>query len=150
MSRVNLSNESFYSFLHLKSSLLILEHIKFLINIDFVEVDMTNHPKTITDANFDQEVLKSEIPVLVDFWAEWCYPCKMVAPVVEEISKEYAGKIKVGKLDTDQNQYTAMQYGISGIPTLLIFQNGEIVDRIVGAVPKQNITQKLNYYISAN
>ena len=111
---------------------------------------MNTHLTTITDANFDQEVLKSDMPVLVDFWAEWCFPCKMIAPVVEEISKEYAGKIKVGKLDTDQNQYTAMQYGISGIPTLLIFRNGEIVDRIVGAVPKYNITQKLNYYLSAN
>lgn len=111
---------------------------------------MNNHLTTITDANFEQEVLKSDVPVLVDFWAEWCYPCKMIGPVVEEISREYSGKIKVGKLDTDQNQNTAMQYGISGIPTLLIFRNGEIIDRIVGAVPKHNITQKLNYYLTAN
>lgn len=111
---------------------------------------MSAYTKQITDANFDDEVLKSDVPVLVDFWADWCYPCKMIAPVVEEISKEFSGKIKVAKLDTDQNQRTAVQYGISGIPTLLLFKNGQIVDRIVGVVPKNNITDKLNYYLTAN
>ena len=104
----------------------------------------------LTDTNFDAEVLKSDIPVLVDFWAEWCYPCKMIAPVVEEISHEYAGKLKVGKLDTDTNQVTAAQYGITGIPTLLLFKNGEIVDRIVGALPKHSIKEKLDYYLAAH
>jgi thioredoxin 1 len=103
---------------------------------------------TLTDANFETEVLKSDIPVLVDFWAEWCYPCRMIAPSVEEISTEYAGKVKVGKLDTDMNQSTASQYGISGIPSLLIFKNGEVVDRIVGALPKHSITAKLDYYLN--
>jgi len=103
---------------------------------------------TLTDANFETEVLKSDIPVLVDFWAEWCYPCKMIAPVVSEISKEYTGKLKVGKLNTDQNQSIAVQYGISGIPTLLLFKNGEVVDRIVGAYPKHAITEKINYFLA--
>lgn len=109
-----------------------------------------NHEVLLTDANFDQEVLKSETPVLVDYWAEWCYPCRLIAPVVEEISKKYAGKLKVGKLDTDKNQMTAARYGITGIPTLMIFKNGELVDRIVGAVPKQTIEDKIKYYLTEN
>jgi len=109
-----------------------------------------NHEVTLTDENFENEVLKSDVPVLVDFWADWCYPCKMIAPVVKEISHEYAGKLKVGKLDTDKNQGTAAQYGISGIPTLLIFKSGQVVDRIVGAVPKYMITDKLNYFLLPN
>ncbi|MBN1348666.1 thioredoxin [candidate division KSB1 bacterium] len=108
-----------------------------------------SHEVKITDANFETEVLKSDLPVLVDFWADWCFPCKMIAPVVEDISKEYAGKLKVGKLDTDQNQMTAAQFGITGIPTLLLFNNGKLVDRIVGAVPKKAITDKLSNYIPA-
>lgn len=104
----------------------------------------------LTDANFESEVLKSNVPVLVDFWAEWCYPCRMIAPAVSEISKEYSGKIKVGKLDTDKNFVTASQYGISGIPTLLLFQNGQVVDKIVGAVPKQHLQEKINPYVYKN
>ncbi|MBN2007991.1 thioredoxin [candidate division KSB1 bacterium] len=103
---------------------------------------------TLTDKNFETEVLKSNVPVLVDFWAEWCYPCRMIAPVVEEISSEYAGKLKVGKLNTDMNQFTASRYGITGIPSLLIFKDGEVVDRIVGALPKHSITAKLDYYLN--
>lgn len=113
-----------------------------------MEIKIMEHERTLTDANFDEEVLKSDIPVLVDFWAEWCYPCRMVAPVIEEISKEYTGKLKVGKLNTDHNQQTAMKYGISGIPTMMIFKNGEVVDRIVGALPKHALTEKINYYLA--
>ncbi len=103
---------------------------------------------TLTDTNFETEVLKSDVPVLVDFWAEWCYPCRMIAPVVEEIARDYAGKLKVGKLNTDENRFTPSQYGISGIPTLLLFKNGEVVDRIVGALPKHSIVEKLEYFLN--
>jgi thioredoxin 1 len=97
-----------------------------------------NKPIEITDANFAQEVLTSPIPVLVDVWADWCMPCRMIAPAVEAIAGQYAGKIKVGKLDADSNT-TPSQFGIRGIPTLLLFRNGQVVDRIVGAVPQQVI-----------
>ena len=96
-----------------------------------------------TDANFESEVLKSDLPVLVDFWAVWCGPCKMIAPLVEELSNEYNGKIKFGKVDVDNNPQTAMTYGIRSIPTLLIFKNGKVVDQLIGAVPKQVIASKL-------
>ncbi len=97
----------------------------------------------LTDDNFDAEVLKSDIPVLVDFWAEWCMPCKMVEPIVDQIAQEYAGKVKIGKVDVDSNPQISMKYGIRSIPTLLIFKNGQPVDQIIGAVPKKNILQKL-------
>ncbi|MBI3580050.1 MAG: thioredoxin [Ignavibacteriales bacterium] len=100
-------------------------------------------PIEVTDNNFQAEVLKSDKPVLVDFWAEWCGPCKMVAPVVEELAKEYDGKLKVGKMDVDSNQATSMQFGIRSIPTLLIFKGGVVVDQIVGAVPKSKLAEKL-------
>ncbi len=101
-------------------------------------------PITITDGNFEQEVIKSEKPVLIDFWAVWCGPCKVIAPVVEEIAVEYDGKAKVGKLDVDNNQQTAIKYGVRSIPTLLIFKDGKLKDTIIGAVPKGQIVQKLN------
>jgi len=100
-----------------------------------------------TDDNFDTEVLRSNLPVLVDFWAEWCGPCKMITPIIEEISSDYAGKIKVGKVNVDFNNQVAMQYGIRGIPALLVFKDGAVANQIVGAVPKNDITQILDEVI---
>jgi len=104
-------------------------------------------PITISDDNFESEVLKSEQPVLIDFWAAWCGPCKMIAPVVEELAGEYDGKVKIGKLDVDNNQQTAIKYGVRSIPTLLVFKNGEVKETIIGAVPKAQIAQKLDTVI---
>jgi len=94
---------------------------------------------TITSANFESEVTNSEVPVLIDFWAEWCMPCKMVAPVLEEISEEYDGKLKIGKLDVDSEGELAMKFSVQSIPTLMLFKNGQEVARKVGAVPKPAI-----------
>ena len=104
----------------------------------------------VNEANFKQEVLDSPIPVLVDFWAEWCVPCKMVEPLVEEIEKEKAGKLKVVRINVDDNQNIAIQYGIMSIPTLMIFSNGKLVDQIVGAVPKRVIEAKLDKILVLN
>lgn len=101
----------------------------------------------VTDADFDSVVLKSDIPVLIDFWAAWCGPCKLIAPIVEELAGEYAGKFKICKLDVDNNQKTAFQYGIRSIPTVLIFKNGEVVDSILGAVPRQKIVDRIQTHI---
>ncbi|MCU0427270.1 MAG: thioredoxin [Candidatus Kapabacteria bacterium] len=103
-----------------------------------------SEPMHLTDDNFQLEVLDSEKPVLVDFWAAWCGPCRMIAPVIEEIARDYDGKAKIGKLDVDNNQRVAMQYGIRSIPSLLIFKGGKVVDQIIGAVPKSHITAKLD------
>jgi thioredoxin len=98
----------------------------------------------LTDANFDEVVLKSNVPVLVDFWAEWCGPCRMVGPIVEEMAKEYGDKAVIGKLDVDNNPNVSVQFGIRNIPALLFFKNGQVVDKQVGAVPKSVLVGKLN------
>ena len=97
----------------------------------------------ITDANFEEVVLKSDKPVIIDLWAEWCGPCRMVGPIIEEISKEYEGRAIIGKLDVDSNPETTSRYGIRNIPTILFLKNGEIVDKQVGAVPKNVLVNKL-------
>ncbi|MEL6158080.1 MAG: thioredoxin [Cyanobacteria bacterium J06623_5] len=101
----------------------------------------------VTDSTFKQEVLESETPVLVDFWAPWCGPCRMVAPVVDEISEQYDGQVKVVKVNTDENPSVASQYGIRSIPTLMIFKGGQRVDMVVGAVPKTTLSNTLEKYL---
>ncbi|MBW4510060.1 MAG: thioredoxin [Scytonematopsis contorta HA4267-MV1] len=101
----------------------------------------------VTDSSFQQEVLESVVPVLVDFWAPWCGPCRMVAPVVEEISAQYEGQLKVVKVNTDENPNVASQYGIRSIPTLMIFKGGQKVDMVVGAVPKTTLANTLEKYL---
>lgn len=98
----------------------------------------------LTDANFEEVALNSDKPVLVDFWAEWCGPCRMVGPIVEELSKEYEGKAIIGKVDVDKNQEISMKYGIRNIPTIIFLKNGEMVDKSVGAVPKNVLSEKLD------
>ena len=100
-------------------------------------------PITLTDETFQSEVIESPLPVLVDLWATWCGPCRMVAPIVEELAQEYEGRLKVGKLDVDSEQKIAGNYGIRSIPTLLIFKEGKVVDQIVGAVPKKILVEKI-------
>lgn len=99
---------------------------------------------TLTDTNFDTEVTKASQPVLVDFWAEWCGPCKMVAPILDELATEYGGKIKIGKVNIDDHQALATQYGIRAIPTLLIFKNGQVIDQVVGLRSKKDFKGKLD------
>ena len=101
----------------------------------------------VSDASFEQDVLKSDVPVLVDFWAPWCGPCRMVAPIVDEIAKEFDGKIKVFKLNTDENPNVARQFGIRSIPTLMVFKDGQKVDTVVGAVPKTTLSSTISKYL---
>lgn len=105
---------------------------------------------TVSDATFESEVLKSDKPVLVDFWAPWCGPCRMIAPIVEELANDYDGKAVIAKVNVDDNPKISMQFGIRSIPTLLIFKNGQVVDQIVGAVPRGVIESKLKSQLTAS
>ena len=111
---------------------------------------MAGNVLEVNDANFEQSVLKSEQPVLVDFWATWCGPCKAIAPIVDEVATSYSGKAKVYKMDVDKNNSTPMRYGVRGIPTLLIFKNGQVAEQIVGYVPKETIEKALNKHVSVS
>jgi thioredoxin 1 len=104
---------------------------------------MAGNVSEVTDNNFQAEVLESDVPVLVDFWAPWCGPCRMVAPVVEEIAAEKAGQLKVSKRNTDENQQTAIQYNVLSIPTLIVFKNGQEVKRVTGAYPKKRLEAEI-------
>ena len=101
----------------------------------------------VNDSNFDQDVLKSDKPVLIDFWAAWCGPCRALAPIVDELATAYQGKVKVAKMDVDRNSATPMRYGVRGIPTLLVFKGGEVKEQIVGYVPKEQIQKALDKHI---
>jgi len=103
----------------------------------------------ITEANFAAEVLNAKMPVLVDLWATWCGPCKMIEPTIEEIAREYNGKLKVAKLNVDDNQQLATKYGVRSIPTLLLFQNGKVKDQIIGALPKKQIVKKIESLLNS-
>jgi thioredoxin 1 len=104
----------------------------------------SEHTIELTDENFEQEVLQSDQPALVDFWAEWCMPCKMLAPTLDELAEEYAGKVRIGKMDTDNNRQTAMKFGISAIPTLILFKNGEMIKKFVGLQQKADLKSALD------
>ncbi|OGS92418.1 MAG: thioredoxin [Gallionellales bacterium GWA2_60_18] len=108
---------------------------------------MSEHINYVSDATFDAEVLQSPLPVLVDYWAEWCGPCRMIAPILDEIAQEYAGRLTVAKLNVDENQQTPQKYGIRGIPTLMLFKNGNIEATKVGAVSKSQLTAFIDSHI---
>jgi len=106
-------------------------------------------PLELNNDNFDAEVIQSDVPVMVDFWATWCGPCRMIAPIVEELVGEYEGKMKIAKLDVDSNQDVAMKFKIMSIPNVLFFKGGEVVDQIIGAVPKKQFTEKIDKLVGA-
>lgn len=105
---------------------------------------MSENIINVSDSNFDSVILKSDMPALVDFWASWCAPCKAIAPVVEEMAAQYSGKVRVAKMNVDDNPATPGKYGVRGIPTLILFKNGKIVDQLVGAVPKSQIKELID------
>lgn len=107
-----------------------------------------NKPIAVTDKNFRDEVVKADVPVLVDFWAAWCGPCRMIAPMVEDLAREFDGRAKITKVDVDSNPQTAMQFGIRSIPTLLFFKDGEVVDQLIGASSKKTLADKLEALVS--
>ena len=106
-----------------------------------------NEPFAVTDQSFEADVLDSDQPVLVDFWAEWCAPCKMIAPIVDELAHDYAGKLKVAKIDTDANPNVMQAFGVMGIPTLILFRDGQVVERISGFMPKDRLLDKLSPHL---
>lgn len=105
-------------------------------------------PIHVTDRTFDAEALTSDIPVLADFWAEWCGPCKIIAPILEEIGEEYDGQLKIAKVDVDENGETAKRYGVKSIPTLILFANGQLVERLVGAMSKEQLLSRIRRYLA--
>ena len=104
-------------------------------------------PTTVTDETFEAEVIQAELPVLIDFWANWCAPCHMITPILEEIAAEYADKLKVARLDVDSNPRTAVQFGVMSIPTLILFKNGQPVERLVGAMPKRSLLARITPHL---
>ena len=109
----------------------------------------SEHVKEFTDENFDNEVLKSDVPVLVDFWAEWCGPCRMLAPTIEKLANDYAGKVRVGKVDTDANRDVAVKYGISAIPTVILFKDGQVAQKFVGLRQERDFKEAIEELQSA-
>jgi thioredoxin 1 len=109
----------------------------------------SNNITTVTDANFQSEIADNQGLSMVDFWAAWCGPCRLIAPSVEQLADEYAGQVKVGKLDVDQNQRTAAQFNVRSIPTVLFFKGGQVVDQVIGAVPKQALDRKIQEHLAA-
>ena len=123
----------------------MIDAVHFMAHIEAwrVKEQVMAKPTVVTDITFDTEVLGSTLPVLVDFWAVWCGPCRLIAPIVDEIATEYDGKVRVMKLDVDENQNTAMNFGVMGIPTLILFKGGKAVERITGYMPKERLLAKL-------
>src|SRR5204863_5942926 len=127
-----------------------LEHHKYRDRKEINRIMAGENTLNFTDTAFDQDVLKSEVPVLVDFWAPWCGPCRAMAPTVDAIANEYAGKVKVGKMNTDDNPGTAMRFQIRGIPTLLLFKGGQVVEQRVGGMPKAEVVKMLAPHVASS